>query len=342
MDVDLWELYQPMLRSRLFEEVVKLLWQEGLISGEMHTSIGEEGIAVGVVCHLRPGDALALDHRGTAPLIVRGVDPVLILRELLGYPDGLCAGRGGHMHLCSQEHLAVASGIVGASGPAAAGFALAGQMLRPESVAVAFFGEGALNQGMLMEAMNLAVAWNLPLIFICKDNDWSITTQSTAVTAADVEQRALGFGLPVTSVDGTDVTAVYAAAQPLIDQARAGGGPSFLHARCVRPDGHMLGDLMLRTARLQSIPEVGPFLGSAVGRGSSFKARLQTVRSVVAMLRQVSFDHAFHQNDPLQVARQKLSYDLGRLQNLEADATVEMASIVEQSLTNNQERRELP
>ncbi|MEJ2267197.1 MAG: thiamine pyrophosphate-dependent enzyme, partial [Anaerolineales bacterium] len=157
-DADLWDLYRQMLRSRLFEQSVQELWEAGKISGEMHMGIGEEAIVAGVVCQLQEGDAMALDHRGTPPLIMRGVDPVLLLRELLGRPDGLCRGMGGHMHLFSRKHLAASSGIVGASGPAGVGFALAAEYLRPGNVAVAFFGEGSVNQGMMMEAMNLAAA----------------------------------------------------------------------------------------------------------------------------------------------------------------------------------------
>ncbi|NIT30298.1 MAG: thiamine pyrophosphate-dependent dehydrogenase E1 component subunit alpha, partial [Armatimonadetes bacterium] len=116
MPADLWTLYALMLKSRLFEEAIAQLWHDGLISGEMHLGTGEEAIIAGVVAQLREGDAMALDHRGTAALLMRGVDPALILRELLGRPDGLCGGVGGHMHLFSKEHLAASSGIVGAEG----------------------------------------------------------------------------------------------------------------------------------------------------------------------------------------------------------------------------------
>jgi TPP-dependent pyruvate/acetoin dehydrogenase alpha subunit len=124
MPPDLWELYALMLKSRLFEEAIAALWHDGSISGEMHLGTGEEAIIAGVVAHLREGDAMALDHRGTAAMLMRGVNPKLILNELLGHPGGLCGGMGGHMHLFSKEHLAASSGIVGAEGPVAAGFAL--------------------------------------------------------------------------------------------------------------------------------------------------------------------------------------------------------------------------
>src|SRR5512136_2042242 len=131
MPPDATALYALMLKCRLFEEAVAELWQQGLISGEMHLGTGEEAVIAGVVSQLRDGDAVALDHRGTAALLVRGVDPGLLLRELLGRPGGLCGGMGGHMHLFSRAHLAASSGIVGAAGPAAAGFALSAQFLRP-------------------------------------------------------------------------------------------------------------------------------------------------------------------------------------------------------------------
>jgi len=183
-----------MLRCRRFEEAVAQLWRDGLISGEMHLGTGEEAIIAGIVPQLRADGALALDHRGTAALLLRGVDPALILAELLGRPDGLCGGMGGHMHLFAREHLAASSGIVGAAGPAAAGFALAARFLRPGTLAVAFFGEGAMNQGMLLEALNLAAAWSLPVLFVCKDDGWSITTDSDRMTGSDLSVRARGLG----------------------------------------------------------------------------------------------------------------------------------------------------
>jgi TPP-dependent pyruvate/acetoin dehydrogenase alpha subunit len=142
--IDIWHLYHQMYRSRIFEEAIARLWSEGLISGEMHLGIGEEAICAGVAAHLQDGDAVALDHRGTPPLVLRGTDLQPILYELLGSDKGLCAGHGGHMHLYDKERLMASSGIVGSSGPAAAGFALAAKYLRQGKIAVAYFGEGAL------------------------------------------------------------------------------------------------------------------------------------------------------------------------------------------------------
>lgn len=245
-EVDLWLLSQMMLRSRLFEEAVKKQWEEGLISGEMHLGTGEEAIIAGVVYELKEGDAVALDHRGTSAMLLRGVDPVSLLLEFLGHPAGLCGGLGGHMHLFSKDHLMASSGIVGFSGPAAAGFALAAKYNNTDHIAVAFFGDGAMNQGMMLESMNLASAWGLPVLFVCKDNDMAISTTSSHVTGGNLVDRAKGFGIPGQRVDGCDVKEVWQASSEAIRRMRNGEGPYFLQAQCVHQDGHFLGDPLLR------------------------------------------------------------------------------------------------
>ncbi|NIP82611.1 MAG: thiamine pyrophosphate-dependent dehydrogenase E1 component subunit alpha, partial [Gemmatimonadetes bacterium] len=235
--------YRAMLRVRAFELLLLELWEDGLISGELHLGTGEEAVAAGVAEHLRDGDALALDHRPTPLMLLRGVDPVLMVREMLGRRDGLCAGMGGHMHLFAREELAASSGIVGSSAPLGCGFALAAARLRPGSVAVATLGEGAMNQGMVMEALNLAAVWTLPLVVVCKDNGWAITTESRAVTAGELPARAEALGVPARTVDGGDPGEVSLEVGALIGSARKGQGPGFVLARCPRLDGHMAGFL---------------------------------------------------------------------------------------------------
>ncbi|NTW38013.1 MAG: thiamine pyrophosphate-dependent dehydrogenase E1 component subunit alpha, partial [Syntrophobacteraceae bacterium] len=137
---------------------------------------------------------------------------------------------------------------VGASGPAAAGFALARQYIRPGSVSVAFFGEGATNQGMLLESLNLAVAWQLPVLFVCKDNEWEITTQFSSVSHSGLAERAQSFGVTALEVDGSDVETVWEVAGQAIQRLRQGGGPIFLHASCVHLHGHFLGDPLMNLA----------------------------------------------------------------------------------------------
>jgi pyruvate dehydrogenase E1 component alpha subunit len=240
------ELYASMVRMRLFEEAVARLWARGLISGELHLGIGEEGVVAGVVGHLRDGDALAVDHRSTPPLVGRGVDLAALVLELLGSPDGLCRGQGGHMHLFAPERLAASSGIVGAAAPVAAGFALAAEHLRPGAVAVGFFGEGAMNQGMVLEAMNLAAAWRLPVVLVCKDSRYAITTGSAGVTAGSLATRARGLGLPVHRVDGSRADRVARVAAHAVQRARRRRGPSLVIARCHHREGHFLGDPLLQ------------------------------------------------------------------------------------------------
>ncbi len=337
MPSNLWSLYALMLKSRLFEEAIAKLWHDGLISGEMHLGTGEEAIIAGVVTQLREGDAMALDHRGTAALLMRGVDPVPILRELLGHPDGLCGGRGGHMHLFSKEHLAASSGIVGAGGPTATGFALSAQYLHPGAIAVAFFGEGAMNQGMLLESLNLASAWNLPVLFVCKDDGWAITTQSEKVTGGDLNERARGLGIPVVEVDGCDASEVWGACHSAIERARSGKGPTFLHARCVHLEGHFLGFQLLRIVRnpLKEMPEIAlPLTRSFLHPGgAAWRERVAGLKIVLAailsMLRDPRRDLA---NDPVWRARQALLSDPVRLQEMEDQIEEEINHVLASAL----------
>lgn len=337
MPPDSWSLYALMLKSRLFEEAITQLWKDGLISGEMHLGTGEEAIVAGIVSHLRAGDAMALDHRCTPPLLMRGVDPVLILRELLGRPDGLCGGRGGHMHLFSKDHLAASSGIVGATGPAAAGFALAARYLRPGSIAVAFFGEGAMNQGMLMESMNLASVWNLPVLFVCKDDQWAVTTRSSLVTGGSLNERAGGLGVPFIDVNGLDVSKVLEAAHQAIERARSGQGPTFIHARCVHLEGHFLGYQLIRVTRrpLREIPRIaGPLTRSLLSPGgTSLSDRLAGLKVIIsAVLTTLRDPRRYSANDPVMLTRANLKHDSEHLRELENSVEQEIARVVSAAL----------
>lgn len=333
MPPDLWSLYALMLRSRLYEEAVTRLWQEGLISGEMHLGTGEEAIIAGVVAQVRDDDAMALDHRATAALLMRGVDPVLVLRELLGRPDGLCGGMGGHMHLFSKRHLAASSGIVGAEGPAAVGFALAAHYLHAGAVAVAFFGEGAMNQGMLLESMNLAAVWNLPVLFVCKDDSWAITTQSDTMTAGNLNDRAQSLGIPAADVDGRDVSEVWEVAQQSIARVRAGQGPSFVHARCVHLEGHFLGLQSIRVVRhpLREGPKIAAPLTRSLlhPSGAALRERMSGLHGVISSVSSTRRDpRRDPASDPVQKARAVLRADPARLQALEEDVARGVADVV--------------
>ncbi len=337
MPPDIWMLYAHMLKSRLFEGVIENLWHDGLISGEMHLGTGEEAIIAGVVTHLRAGDAMALDHRGSAALLMRGVDPVLILLELLGHPDGLCGGMGGHMHLYSKEHLVACSGIVGAAGPTAAGFAISAQHNNPGAVAIATFGEGAMNQGMLMESMNLAAVWRLPVLFVCKNDGWSITTQSTEMTGGNLNERARGLGVPAVEVDGVDVSAVWQAAGEAIDRARSGQGPTFLSARCVHFEGHFLGYQLMRAVRnpLREVPAIAVPLTKSFLRpgGARVRERFAGLKIVIAALLSTLRDpRRDPNNDPVRCMRASLQSDSDRLQELEDQIVKEIGNVLESAL----------
>ncbi|MBN2365959.1 MAG: thiamine pyrophosphate-dependent dehydrogenase E1 component subunit alpha [Calditrichaeota bacterium] len=330
--MDLWVLYKQMLRSRLFEEAVSVLWNEGLISGEMHLGTGEEGIIAGIVTQLQEGDSLALDHRGTSALLMRGIDPILLMKELLGLPDGLCSGRSGHMHLFSPELLAASSGIVGSTGPAATGFALAARYLRTGKLSISFFGEGAMNQGMMMESFNLAVTWNLPVIFVCKDDKWSITTHSRNITAGNLTDRAAVFGMPTYEVDGSDVREVWISARKCLNRARAGLGPSFILATCSHLEGHFLGDPLLRTVRkpLSELPGITiPLMKSLLqSGGASALSRLEGLTIILNQVGKTIRDRKREIRDPVKIVRKLLVTEKMQLEKLEAQVFEELAGVI--------------
>jgi len=336
--MDLWLLYTLMKKSRLFEEAVAQLWHAGLISGEMHLGTGEEAIIAGIIPQLIPGDAMAVDHRGTAVFFMRGIDPAGLIREMLGRTDGLCGGQGGHMHLYSREHLAASSGIVGAAGPMAVGFALAAQSLRHATVAIAFFGEGAMNQGMLLESINLAAVWNLPVIFVCKDDGWAITTQPEEAMRGDMRERVRGLGVNYVKVDGLDVEAVWSAGQQAIERARNGGGPTFLHACCVHLEGHFLGYELLRVKKrpLQELPKIAvPLLRSFLNRrGGNLRDRLAGMRMIFLKLWYTMRDPREDScNDPIIRLSNRLMFEPGRLKDIDHKAQMEISAVVAAALT---------
>jgi pyruvate dehydrogenase E1 component alpha subunit len=322
MPPDLWFLYEWMFKSRTLEEAVLQLWKDGRISGEMHLGLGEEAIVAGIVSQLTDGDAMALDHRGTPPMVIRGVGPVSLLREFIGDQGGLCGGMGGHMHLFAPDKLAASSGIVGAAGPAAAGFALAGQMLRPGSVSVAFFGEGAANAGMLLESMNLAVVWKLPVVFVCKDNGWEITTPADSVLGGSLLARARAFGMEAIEVDGAEIEAVWSAGELALRHARAGNGPVFILAHCVHLEGHFLGDPMLDMVRRPAYSfrkRIWPMIRGALSAGGApCRERIASMRRLLGTVIKIQGQTA-RESDPLvRTGKALASKDHARLAEIES------------------------
>ncbi len=321
-----------MLRSRLFEEAITKLWEEGYISGEMHLGIGEEAIIAGVVSHLIPGDAISTDHRSTAPFIMRGIKPEALLLEFLGHPKGLCSGIGGHMHLFSKENLITSSGIVGAAGPSAVGFAFVSKYKKLNNIAIAFFGEGAMNQGMLLESMNLASVWNLPVLFVCKDNGWAITTRSNEVTAGKLVERANSFGVKGIEVDGTNVETVWETINAIISNLRSGRKqPFFLLAHCARREGHFLGDPLLRFHKspVKEFGEVtGPLMKAVLSRkGARPDKRMIGLEKILLL---IAKSRAQRKNlwDPLNVTRKQLVHRKIKITEIENSIQEEINHIV--------------
>jgi len=322
-------LFAEMCRMRYVEQAIAELWQAGLVSGEMHLGTGEEATVAGVLAHLEEGDALSVDYRSTPPFVARGVDIASLLREVLADEQGLDGGRAGHMHLLSPAHLAAATGIVGAPAPLACGFGLAAQLGRNRHVAVAFFGDGAVNEGMVMESLNLASVWRLPVVFVCKDNRWAVTTRSRSVLAGGLVRRAEGFGLPVVHVDGRDVEAVWRAAGSAVSRARRGHGPTFLLARVERMEGHFLGDpLMKATDRHQFASQVRP-LAIAVwrGDGASTAVRLRSLAGLTRTITAAALERRRRRLDPLNRARKQLSPEVAT--RVEESARSEVAAALE-------------
>lgn len=238
------EMYRTMYTIRRFEETAVDYFKQGFVIGNMHMYVGEEAVATGVCKALTAEDYVASTHRCDGHLIAKGADIRAMMAELMGKETGLCGGRAGKMHQSAPEvGLLSANGIVGAAQTLATGHALYCSMFAPGRVAVAFFGDGGGNQGALLESMNMASVWKLPVIFVCENNHYAISTSVKTSTALEhFYQRAEGFGIPSVLVDGLDATAVYEAASAAVARARAGKGPSFIECDTCRMRGHHEGD----------------------------------------------------------------------------------------------------
>lgn len=243
----LLDMYYKMLLIRYFEmEVVKLFY-EGHIRGSTHVYLGQEAIAVGACAALEEKDLITSTHRGHGHCIARGGDPNRMMAELLGKVTGYCKGKGGSMHIADfSKGILGANGVVGGGIPIAVGAALASQYANTGQVVLCFFGDGALNQGSFHEAANLAAIWELPIVFVCENNLYALSTRvDYAFAIKDLSQRALAYGFPGVSIDGNDVLAVYEVVSQAVRRAREGKGPTLVVANSYRWEGHMVGDPMV-------------------------------------------------------------------------------------------------
>ncbi len=233
------DLYRTVRLIRRFEQQAIELVRSGVIPGGIHPYIGEEAIAAGVCAVLRADDLITSTHRGHGHVLAKGADPVRMLAELAGRETGLNAGRGGSMHAADvSAGVCGANAIVGASAAIAAGAAWSHQRAGHDRVVVTFFGDGAVNQGVLLEALNLAALRRLPVLFVCENNQFATSMRVQDTTAGSITGRAEAFGIPAEVVDGMDPEAVLTAASRAAGRARAGDGPTFLECLTYRFDAH--------------------------------------------------------------------------------------------------------
>ena len=236
----LLSLYRTMVLIRQFEERVKFLFLEGIMPGTIHQYQGQEAVAAGVCAHLSDRDVITSTHRPHGHAIAKGLTVESMMHELFGKSTGCCKGKGGSMHMGDMEHgMVPAIAIVGGGAPIATGVALSFKMKKQPQVAVAFMGDGAVNEGAVHEAMNMGGIWDLPIVYVVENNLYSASTPIRQTTRVkNLSDRAAAYGMPGVTVDGNDVLAVYEAAGQAIARARAGEGPTMLEAVTYRITGH--------------------------------------------------------------------------------------------------------
>ena len=237
-------MYEQMQRIRSFEERVEQLYRGAKMPGLAHLYVGEEAVAVGVCEALRRDDYITSTHRGHGHCLAKGASVDRMFCELLGKEEGYCRGKGGSMHIADHENGNLgANAIVGGSTGIATGAAFSAKARGTDQVAVCFFGEGALGQGVLYEVMNMAALWKLPVVYVCENNSYNEYTHFSETTSGDIGARAAAFGIPAEEVDGQDARAVYAATHRAVERARRGEGPGFLVCETYRYHGHHVGDV---------------------------------------------------------------------------------------------------
>ena len=238
------EFYATMYKMRRFEEEVFEFYKRGLMPGLAHLYLGEEAVATGVCRALEEHDYIGSTHRGHGHLVGRGADIKKMMAEILGKETGYSKGKGGSMHIMAMDKgILGANGIVGGEIPIAVGAAYKSKYKNSGEVTVAFFGDSATNEGTFHESINMAAAWDLPIVFVIENNLYGISVDIRRVTKEhDLAKRAVGYGIEGVIVDGNDVYAVYEAAKKAVDKARAGGGPTLIECKTYRWQGHHVGD----------------------------------------------------------------------------------------------------
>ena len=245
VDVEHWlHAYEQMVKIREFEEKVNELYMKALMPGLAHLYSGQEAVAVGVCEALRREDYITSTHRGHGHCLAKGASVDRMFAELLGKEAGYCKGKGGSMHIADPDSGNLgANAIVGGSMGIATGAALSAKLRGSDQVAVCFFGDGAVAQGLLYEVMNMASLWKLPVIYVCENNNYSEYTHRTETLAGGITDRAKAFGIYAETIDGQDVQLVQETTQRLVERARRGEGPAFLECQTYRYYGHHVGDI---------------------------------------------------------------------------------------------------
>lgn len=239
----LLEMYRRMVTVRKFEETVYDVYSRGIMPGLAHLYTGMEAVAVGVCINLEQTDNITSTHRGHGHLLAKGGEPKRMFAELLGKAGGYNRGKGGSMHIVDMRlGILGANGIVAGGLGIAAGAALSAKVRHEDRVSVAFFGDGALNEGLFYETANIASLWKLPVVYVMENNAYGEYTSTERSTAGSGPARAQAMEIPAMSVDGNDIFAVYNAARWAIDRARAGNGPAFIECHTYRWRGHHMGD----------------------------------------------------------------------------------------------------
>jgi TPP-dependent pyruvate/acetoin dehydrogenase alpha subunit len=298
-------LYRRMVLLREFEERVKLLFLEGTMPGTIHQYQGQEACGVGVCSALQPGDIITSTHRPHGHALARGLTPDEVMAELFGKVTGCCKGKGGSMHMGDlSKGMVPAIAIVGGGLPVAAGMALAFKMNGEKRIAVAFMGDGATNEGIFHEALNMASIWDLPVLYVIENNLYAASTSvAMTVRVPHLADRAAAYGMPGRTVDGNDLLAVYEATMEAADRARQGKGPMLLELMTYRITGHSRRDPSLyqpedeRKKALANEP-IGRFGAKLIVEHHCRQADLDTIRSEVKAEVQTAVERALAAPEP--------------------------------------------
>ena len=312
---ELIEALRQMYLIRRFEEKAEECYMRGLIHGTMHLSIGQEASAVGACMSLTDSDKITSTHRGHGHCIAKGAEVSKMFAEFFGKETGYCRGRGGSMHIANVEKGNLgANGIVGGGIPIAVGAALAAKHLGTNAITVCFFGDGANNEGAFHEALNIASVWKLPVVFVCENNKYGMSTSTERSTAVkQIATRALAYDMPGDTVDGNDFSAVAEAVDRAVNRARGGDGPSLIESLTYRWRGHSRSDRnRYRTKQeIKAWQEKDPILRMSnmlTEHGIVDSARIMEIESEVEQIIEAAITFAIESPDPLQADATKYVY----------------------------------